>query len=374
MATDETGQAALRALLRELARPEWSVVLRGVAHSEKWLVDAGPGAPGTDELVEMLVDLSRHSKWEVRRAIAQAAGQSQHTAFEAAIARLATDDNSRVRQAAEQASTRRRDWRNASLLGKQHEDRINSSLDDIEARFGQRGREAVRRASEEIANTYSRELYHEVVKLLTPLAISAERLAQRLADEATPRDELRHDATKIQERVARLRTILDAMRAFTAMPRMHFADVPLREIVEEAASLVGDTNRRRGVHVAIDVRVPPSLTGEVDRGRLVQAFTNLLHNATEAYDGLEGRDPVLIEGIDEGTRAILSFRDSGCGMSQEALNDAPVLFSTSKRYGTGFGLPLAIKIVESEHTGQLKLTSERGVGTRVEVRLPRHRG
>lgn len=61
-------------------------------------------------------------------------------------------------------------------------------------------------------------------------------------------------------------------------------------------------------------------------------------------------------------------------MSEEVLKDAPTLFTTSKLQGTGFGLPLAIKIIVSEHSGQLKMTSAQGVGTRVEVRLPRHRG
>lgn len=372
MATEEPLRGPPTVLLEDLARSEWSVVLRAIARAETWLMDAGPGAAGSDELVGALVGLSRHAKWEVRRAIAQVAGQSQHSAFQTALTRLATDDNSRVRQASEQAAARRRDWKNASLLGQQHEDRINSSLDDIEARFGLRARDAVRRTSQEIANIYSRELYHEVVKLLSPLAMSAERLVQRIADESTPREELEHEAVRIQERVGRLRTILDAMRAYTAVPRIQHAQESMREIVEEAASLVRDSNQRRGMRVDIQVRVLPSLTAEVDRGRLIQAFTNILYNATEAYEGMEDREPVVVEAIDEGTRATLVFQDAGCGMSEEALRDAPVLFSTSKVQGTGFGLPLAIKIIESEHGGQLLMTSTRGVGTRVEVRLLRH--
>lgn len=372
MGTDEPG-GAIEPLLVDLARSEWSLLLRVVSQAEKWLLDAGPGAPGSDELVHALVGLSRHPKWEVRRAIAQTAGQVQNSAFESAVARLAIDDNSRVKQAADQAAGRRRDWKNASLLGKQHEDRINSTLDDIEARFGRRGRDAVRRASKGIADTYARELYHEVVKLLTPLALSAERLAKRIADESVPRSELQQDAVTIQGRVDRLRTILEAMRAFTAMPKLRFAHESLKEIADEAASLVRDANQRRGVHVGIDVNVPETLTAEVDRPRLVQAFTNCLHNATEAYEGLEGRAPIVVEGLEEGTRATLTFTDAGCGMSEQVLNDASTLFATSKPQGTGFGLPLAIKIVESEHSGQLKITSERGVGTRVEVRLPRQR-
>lgn len=373
MGTDDAS-SALPPILSGLARPEWNEVLKAVSHAERWLLDAGPGAPDSDAVVQALAGLSRHPKWEVRRAIAQTAGQLQHTAFESTIMRLAVDDNSRVRQAAELAAGRRRDWKNASLLGKQHEDRINATLDDIEVRFGRRGRDAVRRASEEIANTYARELYHETIKLLTPLAMSVERLGQRIANESVSRAELQTDAATIQKRVGRLRTVQEAMRGYTAVPKLQFTDESLKAIAEEAASLVRDANERRGVHVSIDVTVPETLTAQVDRGRLIQAFTNLLHNAIEAYEGLPDRAPVVVvKGFEEGARSTLMFIDAGCGMSEESLRDAPMLFATNKPDGTGFGLPLAIKIVESEHSGQLVITSERGVGTRVEVRLPTQR-
>jgi C4-dicarboxylate-specific signal transduction histidine kinase len=164
------------------------------------------------------------------------------------------------------------------------------------------------------------------------------------------------------------------MRAYTAPQSPTYAHESLKDIVDEAAALVGDNNRIRGIGVDIDVRVPPTVAVEVDRGRIVQAFTNLLYNATEAYDGLQGRPPVVVEAIEEGTRATITFQDAGCGMSEGAVKDAATLFSTNKRHGTGFGLPLAIKIVESEHGGQLLMTSEQGTGTRVEVRLPKLRG
>lgn len=358
------------ALLADLASPSWSQVLESVTQAEKWLIEAGPEASGSISVVEALVDLSDHTKWEVRRAVAQVAGRVQHSAFESALARLALDDNSRVRLAADQAAGRRRDWKNSSLLGRQRQGHINSSLEDIEARLGPRARDAVRRASEQIANDYARELYHEVIKVLTPLSMSADRLGERVSDDAVERADLLEDVGKIRSRVLHIRAVVDAMRAYTAQQTPSYAHESLKEIVDEAVALVRDSNRLSGVGVDIDVHIPPTLLLEVDRGRLVQAFTNLLYNAAEAYVGLRGRSPVVVEVIEEETRATVIVQDAGCGMSEDALKDAPTLFSTNKRHGTGFGLPLAIKIVESEHGGQLRMTSEQEVGTRVEVLLP----
>ena len=68
----------------------------------------------------------------------------------------------------------------------------------------------------------------------------------------------------------------------------------------------------------------------------------------------------------------ITVEDSGCGMSAESQRDALTLFATSKPNGTGFGLPLAAKIVESEHGGRLNIDSRKGRGTIVRIALPIH--
>jgi signal transduction histidine kinase len=66
-------------------------------------------------------------------------------------------------------------------------------------------------------------------------------------------------------------------------------------------------------------------------------------------------------------------KDSGCGMSAEAQGDALTLFATSKPNGTGFGLPLAVKIIESEHGGRLTIDTVKGRGTTVRMIVPQYR-
>ena len=130
--------------------PAWSVTLEAVAAAERAIRETIVGDAQAEPIVQKLVMLANHAKWEVRRAIANAAAHLPHPAFESPLAKLALDDNSRVRLAAEQAALRRRDSRHASSLGKQHESRINSILNDVAARFGTKGRDAVRRAADEV--------------------------------------------------------------------------------------------------------------------------------------------------------------------------------------------------------------------------------
>jgi signal transduction histidine kinase len=320
-------------LLIALEAADWSVVLQAIAIAETRIRGSVAGDSKVEEIVMKLVAIASHPKWELRRAVANAAAQAPHRPFERVLAKLILDDNSRVRQAAEYAALRRRDSRHASTLGKQHEDRINSILDDIEARFGPRGRDAVKRAAEQIANTFARELYHEMIKLLSPLATSADRLRAQLSGADAPAKALAEEAERIGRRVMQLRAVLDAMRAYTAQPALNFTTDALREVVQEAASVACESDGDKLRRPSIDIKVPSSVVVEVARARMVQALTNVLLNAIESYRDIDSLRPVEVRAdVQEGLIAI-TVEDSGCGMSPEAQRDAITLFATSKPNG-----------------------------------------
>ena len=371
MATE--GAMSHRDLLAALDAPDWSVALQAVASADTRIRGSIVGDPEIEEIVAKLIVLASHTKWEVRRAVANAAAHAPHPTFERVLAKLALDDNSRVRQAAEQAALRRRDSRHASTLGKQHEDRINSILDDIEVRFGPRGRDAVKRAAEQIANTFARELYHEVIKLLSPLAASADRLKTQLSAGDVPLETLADEAERIGRRVTRLRRVLEAMRAYTAQPALEFKTEVLREVIQEGVSVALESDVDKSRRPSIQIKVPSNVAVDVVRARLVQALTNVLMNAIESYRDIDSLKPIEISADLQGALVTVSVSDSGCGMSPEVQRDAFTLFATSKPNGTGFGLPLAVKIIESEHGGRLNVDSMKGRGTIVRMTIPVHR-
>lgn len=371
MATDE--ELGHSELMAALDTPDWSVALQALAAADTRIRGSIVGDPKVEEIVAKLVALANHTKWEVRRAVANVAAHAPHPIFESVLAKLALDDNSRVRQAAEHAALRRRDSRHASTLGKQHEDRINSTLDDIEARFGLKGRDAVKRAAEQIANTFARELYHEVIKLLSPLATSADRLQAQLSAADVQAEALAEEAERIRRRVTQLRAVLDAMRAYTAQPALSFKTEVLREVIQEAASVALESDGAKSRRPTIDISVKSSIGVDIARPRLVQALTNVLLNAIESYRDVDSPNPIAVRAdLQDGIVAI-TVEDSGSGMSAEAQRDALTLFTTSKPNGTGFGLPLAVKIVESEHGGRLSIDSVKGHGTIVRIIIPKHR-
>lgn len=308
----------------------------------------------------------------MRHDVAHLAGQTLHPLFESALAKLVVDDNARVSRAAEQASVRRRDSLSSSALGRQHDDKINAMLDDIEARFGLPGRQAVKRTAEQISHRFTRTVYHEVVRLLTPANSAADRLKKHLVEGSGTRESLIEDVDLIARRVAHLGGVLEETRAYAAPAKLSFAQEDVRDMLAEAADIVEQNAQKRGgEYPEIRITCEHDVAIEAARSRLIQAFTNLLENALEAYVGCDTSKPISVSISPAEGRVTITIVDAGAGMTAAALADATLLFATTKKNGTGFGLPWAMKIIESDHGGRLKLESTKGRGTTALITLPK---
>lgn len=111
---------------------------------------------------------------------------------------------------------------------------------------------------------------------------------------------------------------------------------------------------------------------DVDPDLMQDALLNLVANAGQAMpDG--GRIVVDIRGDSDGPDVWVEVRDDGVGMDADTLSRVFDPFFTTKEHGTGLGLPMVKGIVE-RHGGVLDVTSVRGQGTTVAIRLPRSTG
>ena len=66
---------------------------------------------------------------------------------------------------------------------------------------------------------------------------------------------------------------------------------------------------------------------------------------------------------------IVEIIDSGPGMTDETLKNLFTPFFTTKKRGSGLGMVVSLKIIES-HNGKIKIHSKKSVGTKVQVFLP----
>ena len=124
--------------------------------------------------------------------------------------------------------------------------------------------------------------------------------------------------------------------------------------------------------ITIESRMDEQVMIEGDRNRLQQVIVNLLDNAIK-YTPENGRIQILVR--KEADRAILEIKDTGYGISAEALPHVFERFyrspqpSTSALDGTGLGLAMVKTIVEA-HGGTILVNSREGAGTQVRIGLP----
>lgn len=103
-----------------------------------------------------------------------------------------------------------------------------------------------------------------------------------------------------------------------------------------------------------------------DSLRLRQAIVNLLKNAVESSPA---GSPVELGISTDGQNLNITVSDHGCGISRENLEKLFVPFHTTKEYGTGLGLPVVKRIVES-HLGKITVQSAENQGTSFLIRIP----
>lgn len=212
-------------------------------------------------------------------------------------------------------------------------------------------------------------------ELKTPLT-SIQGFAQAILDGTADTPESRQQAAQViyneSGRMHRLALdLLDLARldAGTADLTMTPLDltVLLNAIVEKFSPLAA----RADVTVAAQYDAFPPLTGDGDR--LAQVFTNLVDNALK-FTPAGGQ--VTLAARREGAQAVIEVRDTGSGISPEALPHVFDRFyqedssrSHSDRHGAGLGLAIAREIVAA-HGGKISVRSQLGQGTVFSVCLP----
>jgi signal transduction histidine kinase len=203
---------------------------------------------------------------------------------------------------------------------------------------------------------------HEVNNPLTSVLGFAEILLEDL-DHEDPR---RQDVQTIRDSALRVRAVVRALRDFAGPgpPEMTPTDLP--ELVTRMTDLVRFPLTRAGVIIAESHAELPLIT--LDPQAIQQVIFNVLTNAMQAMpDG----GTLRIESSIQGSTAVVTITDDGVGMDETVAAQAFVPFFSARRAdgSSGLGLSASLGLVES-HRGTIRLSSEEGVGTTVEISLP----
>jgi nitrogen fixation/metabolism regulation signal transduction histidine kinase len=214
----------------------------------------------------------------------------------------------------------------------------------------------------------ARRLAHEIKNPLTPIQLSAERLAMKLDGKVQPAEQaiLNKSVRTIVDQVDAMKRLVNEFRDYARLPAAQMVPTDLNALIKDILVLYD--------HAAVPVRteladgLPPVMA---DPQQLRQIVHNLVQNAQDAMAGLDSAEVLLrTRRSDSGPWVRLSVIDHGPGFSEHILKRAFEPYVTTKSKGTGLGLAVVKKIME-EHGGRVdisnRLTENKVTGAQVSL-------
>jgi len=205
----------------------------------------------------------------------------------------------------------------------------------------------------------ARVMAHEIKNPLTPIRLTLDRMEEKAAlGEPLSHDELKRLVERMNAQIDALERLVNQFRSFAREP-----EAAPREI--DAAAAVSA--------VAQDLagRLPVSVSGRgkvmADPYLLNQALLNILKNALEA-----GATVMRVTLSESGGRVNMMLRDNGPGIPEDQALRVWLPYVSFKKGGTGLGLPVVKRIIETMGGSVTLASSVRGDdhGVTVSIALP----
>jgi signal transduction histidine kinase len=213
---------------------------------------------------------------------------------------------------------------------------------------------------------FSAGVAHELRNPLVSIGGFARRLTHMLDADTKEAKYTRIIATEVEN----LERILSQILEFVSGGRPVRKQTDVLLLLEQVFILFREQMKRAGVTLLTDFEEEARMLW-ADEVQLRQLFINLIKNSIEAMDETGGTLNVnAIRMHDETGGVGFEVKDTGCGIDEQDLDRIFDPFFSRKTAGTGLGLSMCSRIVESNHGGRIFIESTRGAGTSILVWFP----
>ena len=204
------------------------------------------------------------------------------------------------------------------------------------------------------------KMFHEIRNPLTLISSSLQLIQEEHPEVTTFRF-----WNQTMEDVKNLRILLNDMSSFQKSDRLNLRKINLFDFTEDLLESTTGFLLETGTPMTLEC-ADHDLDFYADDVKLRQAIINLLKNAAESSPP---GTPILLQFRANKYYLYIAIEDHGCGIDESRLKKIFEPFHTTKSYGTGLGLPIVKKIVES-HDGMISVYSEVGIGTTILISIP----
>lgn len=237
----------------------------------------------------------------------------------------------------------------------------------------------------------ARRMAHEIKNPLTPIQLSAERIAKTylrakqhggsngqngndVGNERTATDDqhvtevIGECTDTIAREVAGLKAMVDEFSRFARLPLAKLEAADLNEVIKHAVALY----EGRLDDVTIKTELAPDLPNALlDREQLRRVFVNLIDNANNALSQVEGERLIDVSTRFDRARNLLiaEVKDTGHGIRPPDFKRLFQPYFSTRGSGTGLGLAIVQRII-MEHGGRIRAEANYPRGARFIVELP----
>lgn len=230
----------------------------------------------------------------------------------------------------------------------------------------------------------ARRMAHEIKNPLTPIQLSAERIAKRSAQVLGINSEAIHttdsrpltpeflkkiideSTSTIINEVASLKAMVDEFSRFARLPKVKLESGNVNELISQTVSLYED----REVKIKSDLSesLPNAM---LDEEQLKRVFVNLIENSIEAFDKKQEDKYIFVKTWHNSARDLIiaEISDNGNGIPPSDFQKLFQPYFSTKGRGTGLGLAIVQRII-AEHGGKIRASNNLPKGAKFIVEIP----
>jgi signal transduction histidine kinase len=167
--------------------------------------------------------------------------------------------------------------------------------------------------------------------------------------------------------ILRLERLVSSFLAFARPTQLHTHACQINDLLSDTLEFLDPEIERSGI--SLITRFDPKLPEvSIDESQIKQALLNIIQNAIQVLRPEKQLEVTTRKANGDGVE--ICIRDEGPGISAHELKNVFKVFYSTRKGGTGLGLPIAQHIVEL-HDGNIEVESQIGKGSVFTMFLPR---